>query len=38
VYGILGDVCELDPGHDPNQIGQQQKITMKTFICEIMEN
>jgi hypothetical protein len=34
VHGILGQVYELDPGHASNQIGQQQKITMKMLIAK----
>jgi hypothetical protein len=31
VHTKLGQLCELDPGHVSNQIGQQQKMTMKTL-------
>jgi hypothetical protein len=46
VHAKFGQLCELDPGHVPNKIGQQQKITtykncvclrnFATLICEIM--
>jgi hypothetical protein len=35
VYAKLGEVCELDPGHDTNPIGRQQKITMKTLSAKL---
>jgi hypothetical protein len=34
----LDEVCELDPGHASNQIGQPQKNYHDSSVCEISQH